>query len=179
MEIFKKYIFVLVLFLQLLLGLTFVPYPEGPSMTPFDKCCRISEVSKLLICTCICTCNPTLKHFCPYRECISVPSHQKDQKRLGSTWNLKSSWSVSWRHFRGKKRGHRNILGLCTVTQEGRDRREHRTQDMSFTEGPLRTTCKTTFNYWACEQLRRVMNPAEDVPTLLCLGRHGSPLPFG
>lgn len=120
-----------VLFLQLLFRLILVPYPEGAPTAPFDKCCRISEVSKLRICTCICTCKPTLKHFCPYHKCISVPSHQKDQKYLRSTSNLKFSWLVSWRHFGGKKWGHRKILGLGTVTQEGRDRHEHRTQDMS------------------------------------------------
>ena len=124
MQIFKKYIFAFVLFLWLLFRLILVPYPEGAPVTQFDKCCGISEVSKLCICTCICTCNPTLNHFCAYYKCISVPSHQKDQKCLRSTSNLKFSWSVSWRHFfQEKNRG---------------------TYDpWHFSEGPSRIACKT------------------------------------
>lgn len=33
--------------------------------------------------------------------------------------------------FGEKKRVHTNILGFCSVTQEGRDGCEHRTQDTS------------------------------------------------
>lgn len=120
-----------VLSLQLLFRLIVVPHPEWAQTAPFDKCCRISEVSKLCICTCICTCNPTLKHWCPYHKCTSVPSHQKDKKCLRSTSNLKFSWLVSWRHILGKKSGGIERSWVCAVTQESRDRREHRTQDMT------------------------------------------------
>jgi len=119
-------------FCHCLSDLILMPYPEGAPMTPFDKCCKISEVSKLRICTSICTCNPTLKHFCPYHKCLSLPSHQKEQKCLRSTSYLQFSWLVSQRDvFEVKKLENRKLLGLCTVTQEGGDRSEPRTQDMS------------------------------------------------
>lgn len=78
-----------------------------------------------------------------------------------------------------KKSGGIERSWVCAVTQEERDRHEHRTQDMSAGVsvkdhwGPLAKWLSII------EQIRRAMNPAKDLPTHPCLGRLGSSLRFG
>lgn len=90
-------------------------------MTQFDKCCGMSEESKLQIFTCICTCHPTLKKMSclPQMHVCSIPPKQPEVP-------YKLKFLCARRHFFGEKNGATERWHMRYYTGQ---RTEHRAKD--------------------------------------------------